>query len=169
MSYLRELCTCDVTRGAGPCAVPGQHFIQGSDRASFRGSVRPARRQGLERRGDRRRDLARGRRDGDGARHLQGDSEGGGVCEVGAAVDGRGGAAVAELLPLLPLVQLPHHALLGGHALVGGHAEVAEPVVGVLVVTGQVACGRRRGAAGRRTGRLWQRVIGGVHRAGFGL
>lgn len=169
MSYLRELCTGDVTGGAGPCAVPGQHFIQGFDRASFRGSVRPARGQGFERRGGRRRDLARGRRDGDGARHLHGNSEGGGVREVGAAVDGRGGAAVAELLPLLPLVQLPHHSLLGGHALVGGHAEVAEPVVGVLVVTGQVARRRWRRAAGWRTGRLWQRVIGGVRCAGFGL
>lgn len=46
---------------------------------------------------------------------------------------------MTELLPLLPLVQLPHHPLLGGHALVGGHAEVAEPVVGVLVVTRQFA------------------------------
>lgn len=77
---------------------------------------------------------------------------------------------MAELLPLLPLVQLPHHPLLGGHALVRGHAEVAEPVVGVLVVAGEVACDGRGAAAGREARRLWQRLIGGgVHRAGFGL
>lgn len=76
---------------------------------------------------------------------------------------------MTELLPLLPLVQLPHHPLLGGHALISGHAEVAEPVVGILVVAGQVACCWRRVAAGRETGRLWQRLIGGVRCAGFGL
>lgn len=54
---------------------------------------------------------------------------------------------MTKLLPLLPLVQLPHHPLLGGHSLVSGHAEVAEPVVGVLVVAGQVACCWRRAAA----------------------
>lgn len=76
---------------------------------------------------------------------------------------------MAELLALLPLVELPHHSLLGGQALVGGHAEVAEPVVGVLVVAGQVV-GRRRGRAARwRSGRLWQRMIGVVRHAGFGL
>lgn len=161
-----------MTGGAGPRAVAGQHLVQGPDGASLRGRVRPVRGQGFEGGGHRRRDLARGRGDGDGARHLHGDSEGGGgggVREVGPAVDGRGGAAVAELLPLLPLVQLPHHPLLGGQALVGGHAEVAEPVVGVLVVAGQVVRRRRRRAAGRRAGRLWQRVIGAVRHAGFGL
>lgn len=54
---------------------------------------------------------------------------------------------MTELLPLLPLVQLPNHALLGGHALISGHAEVAESVVCILVVTGQVACCRGRTAA----------------------
>lgn len=76
---------------------------------------------------------------------------------------------MTELLPLLPLIQLPHHSLLGGHALVGGHAEVAETVMGILVVTGQVACCWRRVAARRETGRLWQRLIGGIRCAGFGL
>lgn len=47
---------------------------------------------------------------------------------------------MTELLPLLPLVQLPHHSFLGGHSLICGHAEVAEPVVCILIVTGQVAC-----------------------------
>lgn len=54
---------------------------------------------------------------------------------------------MTKLLPLLPLIQLPHHSLLGGHSLVSGHTEVAEPVMGVLVVTGQIACCRRRAAA----------------------
>lgn len=76
---------------------------------------------------------------------------------------------MTELLPLLPLVQLPHHSLLGGHTLIGGHAEVAEPVMGVLVVTGQVARYWRRAAARWETGRLWQRLIGGIRCAGFGL
>lgn len=54
---------------------------------------------------------------------------------------------MTKLLPLLPLIQLPHHSLLGGHSLVSGHTEVAEPVMGVLVVTGQIACCWRRAAA----------------------
>ena len=33
VSYLRELAT-NMARGAGPCAVPGGHFIQGPDCAS---------------------------------------------------------------------------------------------------------------------------------------
>lgn len=101
-----------------------------------------------------------GRGHRDGARHLHSDPEGGRVQEVWPGVDGRRGAAVAELLALLPLIQLPYHALLGGHALIGGHAEVAEPVVGVFVVAGQVA-GRRRGAPARReSGGLWQCLVG---------
>ena len=76
---------------------------------------------------------------------------------------------MTELLPLLPLVQLPHHSLLGGHTFISGHAEVAEAVVGVLVVTGQVACCWRGVAARRETGRLWQRLIGGIGCTGFGL
>lgn len=62
---------------------------------------------------------------------------------------------MTELLPLLPLVQLPHHPFLRGHALVCGHAEVAESIVGILVVTGQAAGSWRRAAAGGN-GRLWQ-------------
>lgn len=165
-SYLWQLGT-NLTRGAGPCAVPGQNFIQGFDCASFWGSVRPARGQGFEGGGDRGRHFAWGRRDGDGTWHLQSNSKRGGVREVGASVDWGGGAAVTELLPLLPLIQLPHHSFLGGHALIGGHAEVAEPIVGVLVVAGQVACWRA--AARRGTGRLWQWLIGGIRGAGFGL
>lgn len=76
---------------------------------------------------------------------------------------------MTELLPLLPLIQLPHHSLLGGRTLIGGHAEVAEPVMGILVVTRQVACCWRRVAARWETGRLWQRLMGGIHCAGFGL
>lgn len=69
---------------------------------------------------------------------------------------------MAETLPLLPLVKLPHHALFSGDALVCGHAEVAEAVVGVLVVTGHVV--GDRGRAGRRTtGALWERLVGLGH------
>lgn len=136
MSYLRNVGT-DIARGAGSVNIPRSQFVQGSDGASVRRRVRPARGQGFEGGRGRRWDFAWRRRDRDGARHFHGHSES--VGEVGAGVDGRGGAAVAKLLPLLPLVQLPHHPFLGGQPLVCGHAEVAQPVVGVLIVTGQVA------------------------------
>lgn len=65
---------------------------------------------------------------------------------------------MTETLPLLPLVKLPHHALFSGHAFVCGHAEVAETVVSVLVVTGQVA--GHRGRAGRgATNTLRERLV----------
>lgn len=168
VSYLRKLGT-NMARGARPCAVPGCHFIQGPDCASVWRSVWPARRQGFEGGGDWRWDFTWGRRDRDGTWHLHSNSKRWRVCEVGASVDRSGGAAMTELLPLLPLVQLPHHSLLGGHTLIGGHAEVAEPVMGILVVTGQVACCWRRVAARWETRRLWQRLIGGIRCAGFGL
>ncbi len=167
VSYLREFGT-NMARGAGPCAVPWCHFIKGPDCASVWWSVWPARRQGLEG-GDWWWDFTRGRRDRDGTWHLHGNSKRRRVCEVGTGVDRSRGTTVTELLPLLPLIQLPHHSLLGGHTLIGGHAEVAEPVMCILVVTGQVACRWRRVSARRETGRLWQRLIGGIGCAGFGL
>lgn len=154
--------------GAGSCAVPGQHLIQRFDWAPFGRSVRTTRRQGLERAGDWWRDFTGRRGHRDGTRHLHGNSEGRRVCEVGACVDRCGGAAVTELLPLLPLVQLPHHPLLRGYSLICGHAEVAQSIVGILVVTGQAAGCWGRAAAGGM-GRLWQWFIGGVYCACFGL
>lgn len=136
-SYLGQMCA-KMARGAWSCAVTEAHFIQGSNCASVWRSVRPSRGEGFERGGHRWWHFAWWWRDRDGARHLYGNSEGRGVGEVRPGVNGRGGAAVTKLLPLLPLVQLPHHPLLCGHSVIGGHSEVAEPVVGVLIVAGQV-------------------------------
>lgn len=167
VSYLSDL-SANMAGGAGPCAFPRHHFIQRFDWAPFRWSVRPTRGQGLERAGDRWRDFTRRWGHGDWTWHLHGNSERSRVCKVGACVNRCGGAAVTELLPLLPLVQLPHHPFLCGYTLVCGHAEVAQSIVGILVVTGQAAgCWWRVAAGGNR--RLWQWLIRGVSCACFGL
>lgn len=67
----------------------------------------------------------------------------------GRCVKGGGGAAVAELVALLPLIQLPHGARptdatpvpgTGTLGVQGSEAEVAKAVLGVFVLP--VACSR---------------------------
>jgi len=74
----------------------------------------------------------------------------------GRGVQRRRGAAVPVLVPLLPLVQLPHGAgpRVGTHvgSRVGGQAEVAEAVLGVLVLS-------EPGGRGALAGGLWQRLV----------
>lgn len=75
---------------------------------------------------------------------------------------------MAELLALLPLVQLPHHAFFSGHPLVSGHTKVTKTVVGVLVVTRQVAGHWGGTASGVVASGLWQRLVR-IHHDGLRL
>lgn len=45
---------------------------------------------------------------------------------------------MTELLPLLPLIQLPHGSVSVCPALLIGHLQVAGSVLCILIVTGQV-------------------------------
>lgn len=87
----------------------------------------------------RRRDVRRRWRHGNGAGHLQQAPAAALLGELwGASSYGCGGAAMTELLPLLPLIQLPHGSVSVCPALLIGHLQVAGSVLCILIVTGQV-------------------------------
>lgn len=115
-------------------------------------------------RGARGRDVGGRRRHGDGAGHLQHAPAAALLGELRG--DGRRGAAVPELLALLPLVELPHGAVAVCPALLARHLQVAGSVLRVLVVARQVA-GRRRGAPRGVTGAPGKRLV--AFREGQGL